>query len=413
MADIRTINGKNIKDATARNDIANIKSELGTVGLATTNKTIKGGINEVNSRIDTLNNRVDNIANNSGGSSGGSIDTSNFATKTELNTNLSQKQDKLVSGTNIKTINGQSLLGNGNIAITGEGGSIDTSSFATKADLANKQNLLVSGTNIKTINGQSLLGNGNIAITSSGGSSGGSSSNISITVNDANYTATNNVITLPNYLTIPKDKKITIIGDSITYGFDGTDASLVAKPYPWIIQDLLGVPVYNYGISGSTITGGGASTSIPGNSPMNIRYTDMVYADYALVLGGVNDYAIISAPLGKKGDTTNQTFYGALRILIEGLITKYPTGKIGFMTPLRKANDTAPNVAGFTLKQYRDAIIDMCEDYSIPVLDLYAKGGCHPNIGAWRNANLPDGLHPNQAYYRKLALQIAQFIQSI
>ena len=293
------------------------------------------------------------------------------------------------------------------------GGSIDTSNFATKADLANKQNLLVSGTNIKTINGQSLLGNGNIAITSSGGSSGGSSSNISITVNDANYTATNNVITLPNYLTIPKDKKITIIGDSITYGFDGTDASLVAKPYPWIIQDLLGVPVYNYGISGSTITGGGASTSIPGNSPMNIRYTDMVYADYALVLGGVNDYAIISAPLGKKGDTTNQTFYGALRILIEGLITKYPTGKIGFMTPLRKANDTAPNVAGFTLKQYRDAIIDMCEDYSIPVLDLYTKGGCHPNIGAWRNANLPDGLHPNQSYYRRLALQIAQFIQTI
>ena len=293
------------------------------------------------------------------------------------------------------------------------GGSIDTSNFATKADLANKQNLLVSGTNIKTINGQSLLGNGNIAITSSGGSSGGSSSNISITVNDANYTATNNVITLPNYLTIPKDKKITIIGDSITYGFDGTDASLVAKPYPWIIQDLLGVPVYNYGISGSTITGGGASTSIPGNSPMNIRYTDMVYADYALVLGGVNDYAIISAPLGKKGDTTNQTFYGALRILIEGLITKYPTGKIGFMTPLRKANDTAPNVAGFTLKQYRDAIIDMCEDYCIPVLDLYTKGGCHPNIGAWKSANLPDGLHPNQAYYRRLALQIAQFIQSI
>ena len=61
MADIRTINGKNIKDATARNDIANIKTELGTVGLTTTNKTIKGGINEVNSRITTLNNRVNNI----------------------------------------------------------------------------------------------------------------------------------------------------------------------------------------------------------------------------------------------------------------------------------------------------------------------------------------------------------------
>ena len=293
------------------------------------------------------------------------------------------------------------------------GGSIDTSNFATKADLANKQNLLVSGTNIKTINGQSLLGNGNIAITSSGGSSGSSSSDISITVNDANYTATDNVITLPNYLTIPKDKKITIIGDSITYGYDGTNASLVAKPYPWIIQDLLGVPVYNYGMSGSTIGGGGSSTPVTGSTPMNIRYADMVYADYILVLGGVNDYIITSTPLGTKGDTTNQTFYGALKILIEGLIKKYPTGKIGFMTPLRKANDTAANVAGFTLKQYRDAIIDMCEDYCIPVLDLYTKGGCHPNIEAWKNANLPDGLHPNQAYYRRLALQIAQFIQTL
>ena len=245
------------------------------------------------------------------------------------------------------------------------------------------------------------------------GSSTSSSADISIAVNDANYTATDNVITLPNYLTIPKDKKITILGDSITYGYDGTNASLVEKPYPWIIQDLIGVPVYNYGMSGSTIGGGGSSTSVTGSTPMNIRYADMVYADYVLVLGGVNDYTASVVPLGTKGDTTNQTFYGALKILIEGLITKYPTSKIGFMTPLRKENDTTPNVAGFTLKQYRDAIIDMCEDYCIPVLDLYTKGGCHPNIGAWKSANLPDGLHPNQTYYRRLALQIAQFIQSI
>ena len=55
-----------------KQDVNNIKTELGTVALTTTNKTIKGGINEVNSRINTLNTRVDNIANNSGGSSGGS-----------------------------------------------------------------------------------------------------------------------------------------------------------------------------------------------------------------------------------------------------------------------------------------------------------------------------------------------------
>ena len=40
----------------------------------------------------------------------------------------------------------------------------DTSSFATKDELNSKQNILVSGTNIKTIEGQSLLGSGNISI---------------------------------------------------------------------------------------------------------------------------------------------------------------------------------------------------------------------------------------------------------
>ena len=40
----------------------------------------------------------------------------------ELETELNAKQDILVSGTNIKTINGTSLLGSGNITIEAGGG---------------------------------------------------------------------------------------------------------------------------------------------------------------------------------------------------------------------------------------------------------------------------------------------------
>lgn len=47
----------------------------------------------------------------------------------------------------------------------------DTSVFATKTEVSAKQDTLVSGTNIKTINGTSLLGEGNIVIKSGGGSS--------------------------------------------------------------------------------------------------------------------------------------------------------------------------------------------------------------------------------------------------
>lgn len=50
------------------------------------------------------------------------------------------KQNRLVSGSNIKTINSTSILGSGNIAV---------------------QPTLISGSNIKTINGMSLLGSGN------------------------------------------------------------------------------------------------------------------------------------------------------------------------------------------------------------------------------------------------------------
>jgi hypothetical protein len=54
---------------------------------------------------------------------------------------VAAKQDTLVSGTNIKTVNSTTILGSGNLAV---------------------QDVLVSGTNIKTINGTSVLGSGNI-----------------------------------------------------------------------------------------------------------------------------------------------------------------------------------------------------------------------------------------------------------
>lgn len=57
----------------------------------------------------------------------GYVDLSEYLLKTEAETLyatidvVNNKQDKLVSGTNIKTVNGQSILGSGNIAIEGGG----------------------------------------------------------------------------------------------------------------------------------------------------------------------------------------------------------------------------------------------------------------------------------------------------
>ena len=145
----------------------------------------------------------------------GKQDKGDYATTAQLN----GKQDTLVSGTNIKTVNGNSLLGEGNIliksvdvdsalsatsenpvqnkVITNKVNTIEQSitnlsntmptkvsdldndsgyitnaaltDLATKEEVSAKQDTLVSGTNIKTINGNSILGEGNIVIEGGGG----------------------------------------------------------------------------------------------------------------------------------------------------------------------------------------------------------------------------------------------------
>lgn len=58
---------------------------------------------------------------------------SDVVTDSELSESLKGKQDKLISGLNLKTVNGNSLLGMGDITIIsdGEGGSIDLSNYVT------------------------------------------------------------------------------------------------------------------------------------------------------------------------------------------------------------------------------------------------------------------------------------------
>ena len=64
-----------------------------------------------------------------------------FATQTALSTGLSGKQDTLVSGTNIKTINNQSVLGSGDLTVTASAawGSI-TGTLSAQTDLQNALN---------------------------------------------------------------------------------------------------------------------------------------------------------------------------------------------------------------------------------------------------------------------------------
>jgi hypothetical protein len=98
---------------------------------------------------------------------------SSYATSTDLTTGLSGKQDTLVSGTSIKTINGTSLLGSGNITISGGGADFSAvaedilPSFDAVYDLGSTTNQWydVFVSNSVTIGGGSLTGNADGLVT--------------------------------------------------------------------------------------------------------------------------------------------------------------------------------------------------------------------------------------------------------
>lgn len=60
-------------------------------------------------------------------------DEHSYTTSDELNTAIHTRQTKLVSGMNIKTINGNSILGSGDLTI--EGGTTDLSNYYTKSEI--------------------------------------------------------------------------------------------------------------------------------------------------------------------------------------------------------------------------------------------------------------------------------------
>src|SRR6185369_6142202 len=99
--------------------------------------------------------------------------TAALATKATT-TQLAAKQDALVSGTTIKTVAGQSVIGSGNVALakTDVGlSNVDNTSdvnkpvsTATQTALNTKQATLASGSNIRTVNGGSLPGSGDLVV---------------------------------------------------------------------------------------------------------------------------------------------------------------------------------------------------------------------------------------------------------
>lgn len=208
--------------------------------------------------------------------------------------------------------------------------------------------------------------------------------------------------------------KINFLGDSITEGCGSTDpkekgfVSLVGKNLPCIAR--------NYGIGGTRIAINSEQ------SPVDVwdlyfggRVKEMNRdADYVFVFGGTNDYGHGKIPFGEFGDTDPHTFYGAVDYLINELLKYYKLGKLVFILPLYRFNETSPygdgskKEPGKTLPEYREAMLKVLNKYQVRVLDVKEEFGKGED-----NPLLLDGLHPNDEGHLFLSKLICDYIKKI
>ena len=215
-------------------------------------------------------------------------------------------------------------------------------------------------------------------------------------------------------------QKINWIGDSIVAGND----------FDEYVTSALGLIETDYGIGGSTIALKADGTD--GRNALCARYAEMTNdADIIAVSCGTNDFEYAWSPIGDINSTENTTFYGALKTLCEGLLTKYPQKLIFFTTPIKRAQAfesgnggeytedgvaTTPfskNKYGKTLMDYADIIKEVCGYYSIPVLDLNRESLLNPHLTAQQSLFDSVGTHPNATGQAIMARRVTGWLMQL
>ena len=204
-----------------------------------------------------------------------------------------------------------------------------------------------------------------------------------------------------------KDLRINFLGDSITQG--GFDTYY---RFDNIISRETGAICHNYGVSGTHIAKG-KPDSFCDRAPFMDYDTDLI-----VIFGGTNDYNY-GAPIGEMSDRDDSTFYGALHTLLSYVIERVTAAKVVMVTPLhRQVEDVIgtecgnPEKAGVLL-DYVNAIRDVAEYYSVPVLDLYKNSGITAAIPSIMQQLMPDGLHPNDEGHKIIAHKMIKFISNL
>lgn len=209
-----------------------------------------------------------------------------------------------------------------------------------------------------------------------------------------------------------KGLKALFLGDSITEGYGG---SAPDKVWWRVLGERTGMETVGYGVGGTRI--------VRLHSEINEEDQDFIaramrmdrQADIIGVFGGTNDYGHGLA--GTPDDTEFFTFYGALDQLYTYLQTTYPDAFIFVMTPTHRTDESSIRGDGIreeplTMQDYVNIVRAVAQRHSLPVLDLWAELGIDPKIPLLKERFMPDGLHPNDAGYARIARMVEHFLRT-
>lgn len=199
-----------------------------------------------------------------------------------------------------------------------------------------------------------------------------------------------------------KGKIANFLGDSQTE----PSGRYTQKGYYQWVSEILELGSYNnYGVGGTCL----ARKNSTDTTAFSVRYADMDNnADLIIVMGGVND-RWFNNQLGQFGDSTVDTVYGALEVLCDGLMTKYPGKTIIFVTPTEE-NGITNNTTGTTVKQIANAMKTVCDKYGMRLYDANTQLGIYPKNAANATKYTTDKLHLNTKGHELLGKGLSNYI---
>jgi len=169
--------------------------------------------------------------------------------------------------------------------------------------------------------------------------------------------------------------------------------SLTAQGYyTGAFESLYGITVYNYGVSGTTIS------NINPTNMFKDRIASMsTDCDFVFVLGGTNDWGL-GVPLGQKSQLVTDdysTFYSAIYNTFAALRDKFKTTPIFCATiPQRnwqgggQSSGIFSNANGNSIMEFNDAIKYVANIFGIIVIDSFECGITTLNLNTYTSDNL-------------------------